>query len=90
MTTITHATNNNRFETVIDGHTAYLSYVDNGDVWVYDHTIVPSELGGRGLGKSLVKHALDYARTHYKKIVPSCPFVAAYIDKNPEYKDIVA
>ena len=38
----------NRFETVIDGITAYLSFVrlPDGNL-VYDHTIVPKALGGR-------------------------------------------
>lgn len=90
MTAITHNTDKHRFETTIDGHTAYLSYVENGDVLIYNHTIVPDELGGQGLGKALVKHALDYAQAQGKKVMPTCSFVAAYIDKNPEYQTLLA
>ncbi|OOR90826.1 GNAT family N-acetyltransferase [Moraxella caviae] len=90
MTTITHHPERRRFETQIDGHTAYLSYeIVSDDVLDYDHTIVPSELGGRGLGKQLVKHALDYARANGKKVIPTCSFVAAIIDKTPEYQDLL-
>ncbi|MFO1384130.1 MAG: GNAT family N-acetyltransferase [Moraxella sp.] len=50
----------------VDGTTAYISYVDNGDVIVYDHTIVPDAIGGRGIAGALTKHALDYARKQGK------------------------
>lgn len=86
---ITHNENAQRFETTIDGHTGYISYQDQGDTLVYDHTIVPSELGGKGVGSALVKHALDYARSHDKKVVPQCSFVATYIKKRPEYAGLV-
>ena len=86
---ITHNENAQRFETTIDGHTGYISYQDQGDTLVYDHTIVPSELGGKGVGSTLVKHALDYARSHDKKVVPQCSFVATYIKKRPEYAELV-
>lgn len=90
MTDITHNTDLRRFETTIDGITAYLSYLDHGDTLIYNHTIVPKELGGRGLGTALVKHALDYANEHNKKVVPSCSFVASYINRRPEYQHLLA
>ncbi|WP_201544985.1 GNAT family N-acetyltransferase [Psychrobacter sp. H7-1] len=86
---ITHNTAENRFETTIDGHTGFISYQDQGDAIVYDHTIVPSELGGKGVGSALVKHALDYARSENKKVVPQCSFVASYINKHEAYQDLV-
>jgi len=86
---ISHNKDSNRFETTIEGQTGYISYQERGDTLVYDHTIVPQALGGRGVGSKLVKHALDYARDHDKKVVPQCSFVSSYINKNPEYKDLV-
>lgn len=87
---ITHNKQTNRFETAVDGQTGYVSYQDNGDTLVYDHTEVPEALSGRGIGSALIKHALDFARAHDKKVVPQCPFVASYIDKHPDYQDLVA
>ena len=81
---ITHNQAANRFETTIEGHTGFISYQDQDDRIVYDHTIVPSELGGKGVGSALVKHALDYARSEGKKVVPTCSFVASYINKHAE------
>ena len=86
---ITHNQAANRFETTIEGHTGFISYQDQGDRIVYDHTIVPSELGGKGVGSALVKHALDYARNEGKKVVPTCSFVASYINKHAECQDLL-
>lgn len=86
---IVHDEQAKRFETSIDGHTGYISYQERDDKLVYDHTIVPQELGGRGVGSALVKHALNYARDNNKKIVPQCSFVASYIDKHPEYQGLL-
>lgn len=86
---IVHNLAANRFETTIDGQTGYISYQDQGNTLVYDHTIVPQALGGRGVGSALVKHALNYAREHSKKVVPQCSFVEAYVNKHPEYQDLV-
>lgn len=86
---ITHNDAAHRFETTIDGQTGYISYQSQGDTLIYDHTIVPSELGGKGVGSALVKHALEYARAQNKKVVPQCSFVASYIDKHAEYQDLL-
>lgn len=86
---ITHNHTANRFETTIDGQTGYISYQEQGDTLVYDHTIVPPSLGGQGIGSALVKHALEYARSHDKKVVPQCSFVASYIQQHPDYQSLV-
>ena len=88
--TITHNEQAQRFETTIDGHIGYISYQKRADALVYDHTIVPPALGGKGVGSALVKHALNYARDHDKKVVPQCSFVASYINNHPDYQDLVS
>ena len=85
---IIHQEDQNRFVLQIDGHTAYLSYQLMGDVIDYNHTIVPKELGGRGIGTELVKYALAYARINHLTVVPSCSFVAHYIKKHSEVADL--
>lgn len=87
---IIHNPTNQRFETTIDGVTAYLSYKSIDETTLdYNHTIVPAELGGKGLGSLLAKTALDYAKENGKKIIPSCSFVAKYLEKNPQYQELV-
>lgn len=86
---ITHNQAANRFETTIYNQTGYISYQERDGKLVYDHTIVPQALGGRGIGSKLVKHALDYAHEHNKKVIPQCSFVSSYISKHPEYQDLL-
>ena len=53
------------------------------------HTEVSEKERRRGLGGTLVAAALDYARQNRLLVIPSCPFVRAYIDRHPEYLDLV-
>lgn len=77
-----------RFEVSVEGHTAYEVFERFPGGIAYLHTIVPKELGGRGVGSALVKHILDYAASQNLKVRPDCSFVKAYIDKHPEYQAI--
>lgn len=54
------------------------------------HTVVESAYEGRGVGSALVRTALDSARDRGLSVVPSCPFVAGWIQKHPDYADLVA
>lgn len=48
-----------RFETVVDGHTAFLEYALANDRLVLIHTEVPAEIEGQGVGTAIVEAALD-------------------------------
>ena len=85
---ITHHPERLRFEVHIDGHTAYEEYFHIPQGVVFAHTIVPPELGGRGLAGHIVQHALAWARQEGLKVRPDCSFVRAYMDKHPEYADM--
>ena len=54
------------------------------------HTEVRDEYEGQGHAGRLARGALDDARSRGLKVVPSCPYVASYIEKHPEYADLVA
>jgi predicted GNAT family acetyltransferase len=80
-----------RYVVTIDGHEAELTYSklgDSGNV-IADHTGVPEELGGRGVGSALVRHLVEDARSEGFKIMPLCPFVKALYQKNPEWADVM-
>lgn len=80
-----------RYVTVIDGHEAELTFARQGrDRIVIDHTGVPGELGGRGVGQALVRRAVEDALADGVKIVPACSFAAAQIEKHPEWQDVLA
>lgn len=79
----------NRFELTIAGHTALVEYVEMGKKIIYTHTEVPEAFKGQGLGTKLAQAVLDYAREHDLKVMPLCPFIAAWIRRHPEYRDLV-
>ncbi|HEY2939971.1 MAG TPA: GNAT family N-acetyltransferase [Gaiellaceae bacterium] len=54
------------------------------------HTEVDESCEGRGCGSRLAAAALEAARREGLKVVPLCPFIAHYIDKHPEYEELVA
>ena len=78
------------FELTVEGRRAVAAYQLEGERIVFTHTLVPPELEGRGIGSTLVRSALDAARDRGLKVVPQCPFVAAYIERHPEYRDLLA
>ena len=87
-TPVTHDATRHRFETEVDGHVGYIEYHMAGNAMSIDHTIVPSEIGGRGIAGALMKTALDYARAEGLKVIPACSYAAAYLVKHPEYEDL--
>ena len=80
-----------RFELHTEDHTAFIDYIlNNQNIMFLTHTEVPKELGGKGIGKILVQNTLEYLKTNGHTLAPVCPFVAAYVKKNPEWKEILA
>lgn len=80
-----------RYELHVDGELAGVAdYTDRGDAFVFPHTEIDPSRRGQGLGAVLVQGALDDVRPTGKKIVPSCWYVAEFIDANPSYKDLLA
>jgi predicted GNAT family acetyltransferase len=54
------------------------------------HVEVDQEVEGEGVGSLLVARALDDIRRRGLKVVPLCPFVVAFLERHPEYSDLVA
>lgn len=79
-----------RYELVVDGLRAVAAYRLDGDIVTFTHTVVPEELGGRGIGSRLIKAALDDVRSRGLTVIAQCSFVAAYIYKHPEERDLLA
>jgi hypothetical protein len=80
--TIRHDPQGHRFETTVDGHRAYLAYMDLGkqtlDIY---RTFVPDALRGRGVAAELTRHALDFARDSGYTVIPSCSYVEWYMER---------
>ena len=89
--TIRHDEAGRRFVAERDGQPAELVYAEvDARTLDFHHTFVPPALRGGGLAGVLVAHALDWARASGRTVVPSCPYVAAYIRRHPEYADLAA
>ena len=90
--TVTDNADKQRFEAHLEaGELAgVLTYTRRDGVAVYPHTKVDRRFEGRGIGGVLVEAALDDARARGLKVDPVCPFIAAFIERTPEYKDLVA
>ena len=88
--TVTNNEEAQRFEAHVDGLRALLTYRRFPDRIVFDHMEVPPPLESQGLGAKLARNALDFARAHHLRVVPLCPYVAAFIRKHAEYHDVVS
>ncbi len=89
MSDIVNNKAHHRFELVVEGHLAAAYYKLEGNVVTFIHTEVPPELGGKGVGSTLVQGALDQVRAEGLTVIPACPFVKAWIGKHPEYKGLL-
>lgn len=86
---VIHNPNSSRFELRVETHLAVLEYHQTEKTITFTHTGVPTELEGRGLGGQLARAGLEYAREKSLKVVPLCWFVAGYIERHPEYQNLV-
>ncbi len=87
----------NRFEAVLPDETVagYLEYELTGSelfnkVLAIPHTVVQPEFEGNGIAGRLASESFSWARKVGATVDPICPFIKAYIDRNPVYQDLLA
>ncbi len=79
-----------RYEAYVDDTlAAYATYKHTPGGITFLHTQTEPAFEGRGIGSRLAAAALDDARTRGWRVTPQCPFIAAFIDRHPEYADLV-
>jgi len=79
-----------RYEALADGELiGSIRYRTEPGLVVLIHTEVAPAAEGAGVGSDLVRGALDDIRARGLRVVPLCPFAAAYIHRHPEYADLV-
>lgn len=89
--TIVHDQEKECFKTEVDGLECVLEYRKiSATVLDFYHTYVPPKLRGRQIAEQLTTFALEYTRANGFKLVPSCSFVAHFISRNADFKDLVA
>lgn len=79
-----------RYELHVGDKLALAEYIINKEGTVYmTHTETPVKLEGQGVASELIKKSLEDIKAQGLKVYPLCPFVIAYIRKNPEWKELV-
>ena len=78
-----------RFELDVEGTVAFANYRLTPDTVIITHTETPRALRGRGIASELVKGALEIIRADDLKVVAGCGFVVDYLQKHPEFSDMV-
>ncbi|NDW10523.1 GNAT family N-acetyltransferase [Dysgonomonas sp. 520] len=88
---IKHNPNENRFEALLDnkvvGFVTFFMREDN--TVVVPHTEVNSEHEGKGIAGELTKALLNYIKGQGYRVKPLCPYTKVYIDRHPEYQDLL-
>lgn len=78
-----------RYELLLEGGVAFVDYQALGNVRALTHSEVPPAMRGRGVGARLVAGALQLARAQGVRITARCSFVAQFIQRNPQYQDLL-
>jgi uncharacterized protein len=79
-----------RFEILVDGTFAgFTHYQPYEGSLVFDHTVIKEQFAGQGLASKLARGALDDVRARQGRIVPLCEYIGGWLEKNPDYDDLV-
>ncbi len=88
--TVEHDEKEGRFFVRVEGDEADLTYARIGPHLIdVQHTYVPQSARGQGLAEALAEAAFAYAREHRDRVVPSCPFVRAWLERHREHWDLL-
>ena len=68
----------------------YITYRTRPGVVVLVHTEVDPEFEGHGVGSQMARSVLEALRSGGMQVDPVCPFITSYIQRHPEYNDLVA
>jgi predicted GNAT family acetyltransferase len=79
------------YEITVDGrHAGLAAFVERPGVVVFTHTEIDDAFEGQGIGSALARAALDDVRARGLKVDPRCPFIKAWIERHPDYQELVA
>ncbi len=79
-----------RYELHLDGEEiGHIEYERSDRVVDLTHTKVDEAHGGKGYAGQLAAFALNDIREAALDVRPTCPYIARYIEKNPEFESLV-
>ena len=80
-----------RYEIRKDGElVGYATARRRGGVVTMPHVEIEPRHRGQEFAGRLVRGALDDVEARGERIVPLCPYVVAFLRRNPRYRDLVA
>lgn len=80
-----------RFEAVYDGKMlGYITYQIRDGVMRLPHTYVTPEARGQNIAALLTEQALQSARVRRLRVDPICWYVDRYIQRHPQYRDLLS
>jgi predicted GNAT family acetyltransferase len=80
----------NQFELHTQGGVAFLEFIREGEKIYLTHTETPEALRGKGIAADLVKQSLQCAKDNGLTVVPSCSYVAHYVNNHTEWNTILS
>lgn len=80
----------NQFEVTLNGDVAFIEYVLRDNKIHLTHTEVPESLQGKGIASALVEKTLHHIKNEQLVLIPSCSFVAHYINNHPEWHSLLS
>lgn len=69
------------------GFTEY--HLRSGSIYFFVHTEINDDFSGQGIGSGLARGAMDDVRANGGSVVPLCPFIAGWLEKHPDYDDLI-
>lgn len=79
-----------RYEIRVGGELAgFADYVLTPGMITFTHTEIDKSFEGKGIGSALTRESLDDVRERGLTVLPVCPFVKGWIERHPEYLDLV-
>jgi predicted GNAT family acetyltransferase len=86
---VEHNAKEDRFEINLENDQPLVQYVLRGKTMQVIRTFVPPELEGQGIAAKMTRVVLEYAKENHFRIVPLCSYTATYIERHPEYKELL-
>ena len=89
MNQVTDQPARQRFELEEEGKLAFASYRQEANLLIIPHVEADPALRGRGAAGRLMAGMLEIVRSRGEKVRPVCGYAAAWIQRHPEYHDLV-
>jgi uncharacterized protein len=79
-----------RYEAYVGSELAgFTTYHSQPGLMTILHTEIERPFEGQGIGSELTLRVLDDIRGKGARVLPVCPFVLAFLQRHPEYDDLV-